>query len=226
MSENTTTPCARGPCACVYLVVLGCITLCLSTLHLTFTAVNSGWNQVGGMCQTPSPILKRTGCGDQGQSVLWWRKSGSCQSQRNGVKFTIYCYNPTINEWCPHAILPVKFYGLGQLNQKIIAVGGCKVPNYVCIISLTSPQKFMKDSTGPIIEIKKPWTHSRYNKGRYLPTILSSDSSLIVIGGHGENSSDLSDMEIFDTLSKQWSLVESNLPFGVCNFSATPVGNS
>ena len=156
-------------------------------------------------------------------------KVGRVSRNAVGSKFTIYCYNPTTNKWCPHAILPVKFYGLGQLNQKIIAVGGCKVPTYVNIhniIDITSEvYEIPIDSAGPTIEIKKPWTHSRMKKGRYLPTILSSDSSLIVIGGHGENSSDLSDMEIFDTLSKQWSLVESNLPFGVCNFSATPVGD-
>ena len=40
--------------------------------------------------------------------------------------FIIYCYDPSQDNWTALPRLPVKYFGLGQINGKLVAVGGRK----------------------------------------------------------------------------------------------------
>ena len=41
----------------------------------------------------------------------------------------VYCYDPSQDKWTTLPPLPVKRFGLGQVNGKLVAVGGVKKDN-------------------------------------------------------------------------------------------------
>ena len=41
-------------------------------------------------------------------------------------KYIVYCYNPSQDNWTNLPPCPVKWFGLGQVNGKVVAVGGSK----------------------------------------------------------------------------------------------------
>ena len=44
----------------------------------------------------------------------------------NDDKYIVYCYNPSQDKWTTLPPLPVKWFSLGQVNGKLVAVGGLK----------------------------------------------------------------------------------------------------
>ena len=45
-------------------------------------------------------------------------------------EYNVYCYDPSQDNWTTLPPLPVRLFGLGQVNGKLVAVGGWK-KNYV-----------------------------------------------------------------------------------------------
>ena len=41
-------------------------------------------------------------------------------------EYIIYCYDPSQDKWTTLPPLPVRWFGLGQINGKLVAVGGMK----------------------------------------------------------------------------------------------------
>ena len=41
-------------------------------------------------------------------------------------EFIVYCYNISLDKWTTLLPLPVKWFGLGQVNGQLVAVGGKK----------------------------------------------------------------------------------------------------
>ena len=73
----------------------------------------------------------------------------------------IYCYDPSRDKWTTLPPLPVKWFGVSQVNGKLVAVGGVKV----------SCGKW-KQAIPPI------------PTARNFPGILSLHSALIVAAGY------------------------------------------
>ena len=42
----------------------------------------------------------------------------------NNDQHIVYCYDPSQNKWSTLPLLPVYWFGLGQVNGKLVAVGG------------------------------------------------------------------------------------------------------
>ena len=43
--------------------------------------------------------------------------------------YTVYCYDPPQDKWTTLPLLPVRYFGLGQINGELVAVGGQKKCN-------------------------------------------------------------------------------------------------
>ena len=39
-------------------------------------------------------------------------------------EFIVYCYDPSGDNWTTLPPLPIKYFGLGQINGKLVAFGG------------------------------------------------------------------------------------------------------
>ena len=87
---------------------------------------------------------------------------------------TIHCYDPSQDNWTTLPPLPVRFFGLSQVNGKLVAVGG-KEKNF----GKSTNEVFTYD------ERSKKWkqTIPPMPTARYSPGIVSLQSVLIVAGG-------------------------------------------
>ena len=100
-----------------------------------------------------------------------------CGGETSGDdKYIVYCYDPLQDEWTTLPPLPVERFGLGQVNGKLVAVGGC-----------------MK---GTINETNEVYTYVKRSQkwkrtiippmptARWYPSVLSLQSALLVAGGY------------------------------------------
>ena len=106
-------------------------------------------------------------------------------------KYIIYCYDPSQDKWTTLPPLPVKFFGLGQINGKLVAVGGRKKSDHKVTNEVyTYDERLQKwKQTIP------PMPTARSSHG-----VLSLQSVLVVAGG----SSYTAAVEIFKPDTSQW----------------------
>ena len=107
----------------------------------------------------------------------------------------LLCYDHKKDSWTALPPLPVKWFGLGQVDGKLVAVGGLKADEEATnnVYTLNFVQKW-KPAFPPM------------PTARCLPGVLSLQSAMIVIGGYsakGENG-DTNAVEIFNTSTLQW----------------------
>ena len=100
-----------------------------------------------------------------------------CGGDTNG---TVYCYDPSQDKWTGLPPLPVESFGVGQVNGKLIAVGGEKIEG--------KQSKSDGKATNEVYtydERSRKWkqTIPPMPTARYRPGILSLQSALIVAGG-------------------------------------------
>ena len=107
--------------------------------------------------------------------------------------YIVYCYDPSQDKWTTLPPLPVNWFGLGQDNGKLVAVGGQKSDNRTANEVL-----YMYD------ERSKKWkqTIPPMPTARYDPGVLSLQSVLIVAGGN--TPSHTAAVEIFKSDTSQW----------------------
>ena len=107
----------------------------------------------------------------------------------------VYCYDPSQDNWTTLPPLPVGLFGLGQVNGKLVAVGGEKkddgrVTNEV----FTYNERSIKwKQTLP------PMPTARHSLG-----VLSLQSALVVAGGCSSFSEHTDAVEIFKADTSQW----------------------
>jgi hypothetical protein len=133
---------------------------------------------------------------------------------RDTDDYIIYCYDPSQDKWTTLPPLPVKWFGLGQVNGKLVAVGGVKKgkapSNEIYTFSDGRSQKW-KPKLPPM------------PTARYGPGVLSLQSALIVAGGFMITSSSYTAaVEIFKPDISQWYMT-SPLPIVCCNVSLAAV---
>ena len=51
---------------------------------------------------------------------------GGGSSTNDTDLYSVYCYDPSLDNWTTLPPLPVKWFGLGQVNGQLVAVGGEK----------------------------------------------------------------------------------------------------
>jgi outer membrane protein assembly factor BamB len=89
--------------------------------------------------------------------------------------YTIYCYDPSRGKWTTLPPLPVKYFGLGQVDGKLVAVGGVK--------------KIEEEETNKVHtydERSRKWkqTIPPMPTARDSPGVLSLQSALVVANGN------------------------------------------
>ena len=88
-------------------------------------------------------------------------------------KYIVYCYDPSQDKWTTLPPLPVKYFGLGQVNGKLVAIGGVKKSGGRTNEIYTYDERSQKwKQTIP------PMPTARRDPG-----VLSLQSALIVAGG-------------------------------------------
>ena len=153
----------------------------------------------------------------QGSTTIIDRKVCCAGWTGSGGDYAVYCYDPSQDKWTTLQPLPVKHFGLGQVNGKLVAVGGMGRSGDVRNEVYTYDERSRKwNQTIPPMP-----TARRY------PSTLSLQSALVVVGGGLDNqSSRYSDaVEIFKLDTLQWYLT-SHLPVCGSLKSLVAIGNT
>ena len=127
--------------------------------------------------------------------------------------YIVYCYNSSQDKWTTLPPLPIRYFGLGQVNGKLVAVGG---------------QKESDDVTNEVYTYDKrshKWrqTIPPMPTARYSSSVLSLQSALVVAGGY--TSSITAAVEIFKPDTSQWYRTDP-LPTACQNISLVAIGNT
>ena len=129
-------------------------------------------------------------------------------------RYLVHCYSPTENQWTTLPPLPVKWFGLGQINGKLVAVGGVKKDKKQATMYVFDAQKWKKSTAIPPMAI-----------ARTFPALLSLDKLLIVAGGNMEGGRSTNAVEIFQQGTSEWHQAAS-LPKACCNLSLVNSGDT
>ena len=118
-----------------------------------------------------------------------------------------------MNQWTTLPPLPVKWFGLGQINGKVVAVGGVKKDKEkrakVYVFDL---QKWKSTVIPPM------------TLARSFPAVSSLGKLLIVAGGSMEGGRSTNTVEIFQQETSQWRQA-ATLPKACCNLSLVTSGD-
>ena len=107
--------------------------------------------------------------------------------------YVVYCYDTLQDKWTTLPPLPVRYFGLGQVNGKLVAVGGRKKVDFS-----TTNEVYTYD------ERSRKWkqTIPPMPTARESPGVLSLQSALVVAGGASSDYVAL--VEIFKPDTSQW----------------------
>ena len=121
----------------------------------------------------------------------------------------VYCYDQSQDKWTTLPPLPVKFFGLGQVNGKLVAVGGWKGNEMNDVYTYHEQSQKWKQTIPPM------------PTARWVPDVLSLQSALVVAGGFTSTFSDAVDIFKLDT--SQWYRTDP-LPTACRNISQIAIG--
>ena len=122
---------------------------------------------------------------------------GLTDDDKSDHEYIVHCYDPTKDTWATLPPLPVRWFGLGHINGKLVAVGGVKKRGG------TTSEVYTYD------EQSKKWrqTLPRMPTARLFPGVISLESALVVAGGGKSElplSSSKNHVEIFKADTSQW----------------------
>ena len=143
---------------------------------------------------------------------------GGGGADRDDDWYTVCCYDPSQDNWTTLPPLPIKWFGLGQVNGKLVAVGG------------------VKKSDGSNVDTNEVYTYDeRWKKwkqtippvptARRSPGVLSLQSALVVAGGLTSDGRYTDAVEIFKADTSQWYTTDP-LPTACCLISLVATGNT
>ena len=135
----------------------------------------------------------------------------------------IYCYDQSQDKWTTLLPLPVKWFGLGQVNSKLVAVGGVKTRD-----DKRSNEVYTYDDRS----LKWKQTIPPMPTARNSVGVLSLQSALVVVGGgklvtttktllHSCTAA----VEIFKPATSQWYRTDP-LPIPCQDISLVAIGNT
>ena len=128
----------------------------------------------------------------------------------------VHCYNPPQDMWTTLPPLPVRYFGLGQLNGKLVAVGGA--------------EKGYGNATNKVYnyhERSKKWkqTIPPMPTARNHTSVVSLQSALVVVGGEDSDRHHTHAVELFKADISQWYRTDP-LPTACRNISLTIIGTT
>ena len=130
-------------------------------------------------------------------------------------EFNVYCYNPPRDNWTTLPPLPVRYFGLGQVSGKLVAVGGVEKSSW-----RPTNELFTYDEQSRNWKKKIPPMPT----ARDCPGVLSLQSALVVASGNtDEDTTNVA--EIFKPDTSQWYSTDP-LTSACCDISITCVGNT
>ena len=130
--------------------------------------------------------------------------------------YIAYCYDQTQDKWTNLPPLPVRFYTLGQVNSKLVAIGGLK--------------KRDDEATNDVFtysEKASKWkqTIRPMPTARHSPGVLSIQSALVVAGGETSSRETTNAVEIYKVDTSQWYRTDG-LPTACQDISLVAIGNT
>ena len=136
-------------------------------------------------------------------------------ANKYSYNYIIYCYDPSQDKWTTLPPLPVKWFGLSQVNGKLVAVGGVKSG------SQRSSEVYTYD------ERSQKWkqTLPPMPTARWFPGVLSLQSALVVAGGSRGFRVYTDAVEVFRPDTSQWYRTDP-LPTACQNISLVAIGNT
>ena len=131
-------------------------------------------------------------------------------------EYIVYCYDPSQDNWTTLPPLPVRYFGLGQVNGKLVAVGGRKKSDG----GITN-EMYTYD------ERSRKWkqTIPPMPKARHLPGVFSFQSALVVSGGITPDGEYTDAVDIFKTDTSQWYRTD-RIPTACYDISPVVIGNT
>ena len=138
-------------------------------------------------------------------------------ANKDSDNYIIYCYDPSQDKWTALPPLPVKLFGLDQVNGKLVAVGGVK----------SDYQTRRSNEVHTYDERLRKWkqTIPPMPTARQFPGVLSLQSALVVAGGDKGFLECISAVEIFKPDTSQWYRTDY-LPIACQNMSLVAIGNT
>ena len=142
---------------------------------------------------------------------------GGGKTDKINDMYTVYCYDPSRDNWSSMPPLPVRLFGLGEMGGKLVAIGGKRrsddeIANVVYTLDECSSQ--WKQTIPPI------------PTARWLPGVLSHHSALIVAGGFVPQGNTTNMVEAFQYDTSQWYKIEPlPTPYTCCDISLTCSGD-
>ena len=129
-------------------------------------------------------------------------------------EYIVYCYDPSQDQWTTLPPLPVKYFSLGQVSGKLVAVGGQKSAAFSEsneVLTYDEQRKIWKKTIPPM------------PRARSSPGVLSLQSALVVAGGYrsvlfGSN------VEVFRADTLQWYGIDP-LPVSCNVITLVTIGN-
>ena len=148
----------------------------------------------------------------EGQSVFVNNRIYFAGTGNSADECKVQCYDPPKDKWSPLPLLPVRYFGLGQVNGELVAIGGVKKS-----IDMPTNEVYIYDAG---IDRWKQ-TISPMPTSRAFPGVLSLQSIVLVVGGLVELYDDeyTSAVEVYKSDTTQWYKVDS-LPT-VCQHIST-----
>ena len=130
-------------------------------------------------------------------------------------EFIVYCYDPPRDNWTTLPPLPVRYCGLGEVSDKLVAVGGKTKSN-----DTPTNEVFTYD------ERSRKWkqTIPPMPTARHSPGVLDLQSALVVAGGDTDEGETIV-VEIFKPDRSQWYNTDP-LPTACSDISLTCIGNT
>ena len=132
-------------------------------------------------------------------------------------KYIVYCYDPSQDKWTTLPPLPIRWFSLGQVNGKLVAVGGKKKSDSTeTNVVYTYDERSQKWK-----QIIPPMLTARHSLD-----VLSLQSAVIVAGGWTLTTTYYTDaVEIFKPDTSQWYRTDP-LPTACQDISLVAIGNT
>ena len=170
------------------------------------------------------------------QATITWKQSSSPPSAIASVQSTVvdgkvylgsegggivYCYDPSQDNWNALPQLPVKEFGLGQIESKVVAVGG---------VNSKENRRSRR-----LYTLTPHWRSHRWDEKRVPPmptarslvTVVSLESGLLVAGGQTDADRVTDVVELYKKDELQWYKVDAlELPTPCYNMSVAIAGDN
>jgi N-acetylneuraminic acid mutarotase len=135
--------------------------------------------------------------------------------------YLVYCYDTSQDKWTTLPPLPVKYFGVGHIDGKLVAVGGVRKKDgretgvvFSFQVSAAEQAQKWKQTIPPM------------PTARHSPSILSLQSALVVAGGFSLLSARyVNTVEIFKSDTSQWHSADP-LPVECLDVSLVAIGNT